>query len=153
MPKAYRPSVVGALVDEYERAASELARIVESISDEDYEMVRAPEAEFPSIRSVLDHVVAAGYGHDGMMRKAWDMERTRWRPESFPRSAARAELQAMIDHTCATLDGKWGWTDDEIAAVQIPSRWGPVYDLEQLLEHMIVHVLRHRRQIERFLAR
>jgi hypothetical protein len=37
--------------------------------------------------------------------------------------------------------------------VQIPARWGPVYDLEQLLEHMIVHVLRHRRQIERFLGR
>jgi len=37
-------------------------------------------------------------------------------------------------------------------AVQIRSRWGAVYDLEQLLEHAIVHVLRHRRQIERFLT-
>jgi len=29
-------------------------------------------------------------------------------------------------------------------------RWGQKYDPEQLLEHAIVHILRHRRQIERF---
>jgi hypothetical protein len=34
----------------------------------------------------------------------------------------------------------------------IEARWGPRYDLEQLLEHAIVHVLRHRRQIDKFLA-
>ena len=32
-------------------------------------------------------------------------------------------------------------------------RWGQRYDVEQLLEHAIVHVLRHRRQIERFLMK
>jgi len=29
--------------------------------------------------------------------------------------------------------------------------WRQLYDVEQLMEHAIVHVLRHRRQIERFL--
>jgi hypothetical protein len=31
-------------------------------------------------------------------------------------------------------------------------RWGQTYDVEQLMEHAIVHILRHRRQIERFLG-
>jgi len=31
--------------------------------------------------------------------------------------------------------------------------WGQLYDVEQLLEHAIVHILRHRRQIERFLLK
>jgi hypothetical protein len=44
-------------------------------------------------------------------------------------------------------------TDEEITAVKMPVRWGPTYDLEQLLEHAIVHILRHRRQVERFLER
>ncbi|MBP9220547.1 MAG: hypothetical protein KBF42_04135, partial [Chitinophagales bacterium] len=34
---------------------------------------------------------------------------------------------------------------------KIVSRWGQQYDPEQLLEHAIVHVMRHQRQIERFL--
>ena len=28
--------------------------------------------------------------------------------------------------------------------------WGQRYDVEQIMEHAIVHILRHRRQIERF---
>ena len=29
--------------------------------------------------------------------------------------------------------------------------WGQLYDIEQLMEHAIVHILRHRRQVERFM--
>lgn len=28
--------------------------------------------------------------------------------------------------------------------------WGQLYDIEQITEHAIVHILRHRRQIEKF---
>jgi hypothetical protein len=31
--------------------------------------------------------------------------------------------------------------------------WGQSYDIKQLMEHAIVHTLRHRRQIERFLLK
>jgi hypothetical protein len=44
-------------------------------------------------------------------------------------------------------------TDEEISATVINSGWGVTYDAEQLLEHAIVHVLRHRRQIEKFIWR
>jgi len=30
-------------------------------------------------------------------------------------------------------------------------RWGQQYDVEHLLEHAIVHILRHRRQIQKFI--
>ncbi len=42
-------------------------------------------------------------------------------------------------------------SDADIRVTAIQSRWGVRYDLEQLLEHAIVHVLRHRRQIEKLL--
>ena len=35
---------------------------------------------------------------------------------------------------------------------KIITSWGQRYDIDQLLEHAIVHVLKHRRQIERFIA-
>ena len=34
---------------------------------------------------------------------------------------------------------------------KIKTRWGQHYDIEQLMEHAIVHILRHRRQIENFI--
>ena len=42
-------------------------------------------------------------------------------------------------------------SDEEIVSVVTHSRWGVRYDLEQLLEHAVVHILRHRRQIEKFI--
>ena len=33
---------------------------------------------------------------------------------------------------------------------KIHVRWGQKYDIDQLFEHAIIHILRHRRQIEKF---
>jgi uncharacterized damage-inducible protein DinB len=63
------------------------------------------------------------------------------------------QLDAMLDYTAQTLDGRWEMTDDEIESVVIHSSWEVTYNLEQLLEHAIVHILRHRRQVERFLEK
>ena len=41
--------------------------------------------------------------------------------------------------------------DEFNADKKITVRWGQQYDVEQLYEHAIVHILRHRRQIERFI--
>jgi hypothetical protein len=61
-------------------------------------------------------------------------------------------LASLRAYVAATLEGRWEMPDEELAAVEIQAAWGPRYDVEQMLEHAIVHVLRHRRQIERFLA-
>lgn len=154
--KTYRNGPIGALMDEYERAAGELVAVVEGISDEEYALVRDPEAaeeDFRSIQTVMAHVVRAGYGHAGMTRDAWGIERIRRQREIFSRGEAPSWVAEMLAYTSATLDGKWDMTEEDAEAQRIRSGWGIVYDLEQFLEHMIVHVLRHRRRIERFLGR
>ena len=35
-------------------------------------------------------------------------------------------------------------------AKKIVTQWGQVFDIDQMMEHAIVHILRHRRQIEKF---
>jgi hypothetical protein len=154
--KTYRKGAVGAMMDEYERAIGELVPIIESISNEEYERIRDTETKDESCRSIqtiMTHVIGAGYGYAGMYRDTWGMERIpRW-SERVTRTDVAPKLQEMLGYTTVTLDGRWDMTEDECNAMRIPSRWGQVYDFEQLFEHAIVHVLRHRRQIERFLAR
>ncbi len=58
----------------------------------------------------------------------------------------------MLAYTSDTLESKLEYSDDDIQKVKMIVRWGPQYDLEQLLEHAVVHILRHRRQIEKFAA-
>lgn len=151
-----RRGAVGAMMDEYERAAAELSALLGRITDEEFERVRDPGAtdeDCRSIQTVMRHVVRAGYGYAAYIREGFGgAEATRAEIPLGSRLEMLDRLQAMLVHTAATLDGKWDLPDDRIMAVKMRVRWGPVYDLEQMLEHAIVHILRHRRQIERFLT-
>lgn len=42
--------------------------------------------------------------------------------------------------------------DDQLSPTQYLSRWGEPHTIEQMLEHAVVHPMRHRIQLERLLA-
>jgi len=42
--------------------------------------------------------------------------------------------------------------DGELAPAMYKSRWGEDYNIEQMLEHAVVHPMRHRIQLERLMA-
>lgn len=155
MSKTFRRGAVGAMMDEYERAAAELLDVIAPLSDEAFEAIRDTETEDEmcrSIQTVMQHVIRSGYGYANYFRTAFGMEPGA--PESTPPRQVEVapRMAAMLAYTEATLEGRWLMTDDEMTAVRMEVRWGPVYDFEQLFEHAIVHVLRHRRQIQRFLT-
>ena len=153
--KTFRKGGVGALMDEYERAASELARIVNGITEAQFVLVCDRETQDEhcrSIQTIVSHVVSSGYGYANYIREAFSRAREQYTFAVLSRGTCLDQLARMVAYTAETLDGRWEYTDEQVMAVQIHARWGPDYDLEQLLEHAIVHVLRHRRQIERFLA-
>ncbi|HKG14578.1 MAG TPA: DinB family protein [Pyrinomonadaceae bacterium] len=155
MRESYRSGAVGALMDEYERAASELARLVERIPDDEFTRVVDSQTEDEDCRSaqtIMSHVVGAGYGYADYIREQLSIESTRPQRKLLSRRESLEQLEAALRYTVETLDGRWEMSAEEISAMVIKSRWGAVYDAEGLLEHAIVHVLRHRRQIERFIS-
>ena len=154
--KTYRQGAVGALMDEYERAAAELLTILNGITDEEYERIRdtkTQDEDCRSIQTIMTHVIRAGYGYAGYMRTAWGKEPVVKWSETVSRSQVPGEVRKMLDYTIETLDSKWDMSEKEASEMKMTVRWGPVFDFEQLFEHAIVHVLRHRRQIDRFLGR
>jgi uncharacterized damage-inducible protein DinB len=150
----HRQGGVGAMMDELERASGELIRTIEPLDEVTYEKIRDPktqDANCRSIQTIMSHVVSAGYGYANYIRKALSIDIVTYTKTPLSHEQALVKMREMLDYTAATLDGKWLMTDEEIEGVVIHTSWGPQYDLEQLLEHAIVHVLRHRRQIDRFL--
>lgn len=153
--KTFRKGALGALMDEYERAVSELTRVVNGITEAQFVFVRDRETQDEHCRSfqtIVSHVVSSGYGYANSIRAAFALAREEPTFAVLSRDMCLDQLARMVAYTADTLDGRWEYTDDQIMAVKIHPRWGPDCDLEQMLEHAIVHVLRHRRQIERFLA-
>lgn len=137
-----------ALMDEYRRAATELAGRIGGLDHARYTHAFDPEAVDPdcrSIQTVFSHVLRSGFGYADYLRLG--PAAAAQAPELFSQEEGLRRLPEMIAATGAALA-----PIQDLAALRIQSRHGPVYDGEQLLEHAIVHVLRHRRQIDRWLA-
>jgi len=155
MAVTYRSGYVGALMDEYERAARELLAVVGGLDDAQYLAVRDPrteDANCRSIQSVMSHVVRACFGYADMLNEVWGRPQQPQARRLLGRAEALAGLRAGLQHTLATLAGHTDLTEAQGTAIRLPSSWGQVYDFDQLFEHAIMHLHRHRRQIERWLA-
>jgi uncharacterized damage-inducible protein DinB len=155
MRKNYRKGGVGAMMDEYERAAWEIKDLIGRISKEDFVRIVDSETKDESCRSaqtIMSHVVRAGYGYANYIRKEFSASHKPLSERLLAHSEIPEQIDAMLRYTVETLEGRWEMSDEEISAVAMKTGWGVTYDLEQLLEHAIVHVLRHRRQIEKFIS-
>jgi uncharacterized damage-inducible protein DinB len=155
MPRVFRDGAAGALMDEYDRAAAELGLLLEGITDDEFARIVDTETSDEDCRSaqtIMSHVINSGYGYADYIRELFAIPSTR-PPRSLPsRAEAIARLPEMLAYSAATFEGRWKMTAEDIDGLVIHSRWGTVYDLEQMMEHAIVHILRHRRQIERFMT-
>ncbi len=142
------------MMDEYERAALELKQIVESISDSTYEKLmdeRTQDENCRSIQTILSHVVNSGYGYADYLREPFAIPSTRPGRRLLSRQEALTQIDAILNYTVETLEGRWEMSEEEIEGTVVHPRWGGNYHMEQLLEHAIVHILRHRRQLDKFL--
>jgi hypothetical protein len=126
----YNKGPLAALMDEYERAMEEYIPLVANLDPSIYEVILNPDSKDPvAVKGIAFHTLFAGYAYANAIRRKFGM-------------------RAMFEYTEASLDGHWSMTDDDLTATIIPISWSDHHDLEALLEHAIVHILRHRRQIE-----
>ena len=156
MTKTYRKGAIGALMDEYERAASDLKILLRDISEDGFVEVLdnlTNDDDCRSVQTIITHVVGAGYGYADYIRGTVGAASTRPDRRLLSRPEAEAQLDAMLEYTVQTLEGRWEMAEEDTKSVVIDSSWGVRYDLEQLLEHAIVHILRHRRQIQRLMQK
>jgi hypothetical protein len=155
MKKNYRKGAIGALMDEYERAAEELKILVEKIYEPNFIKIVDSETkddDCRSVQTIISHVINSGYGYANYIREWFTIPQHSPARRLYQQNEFSAELDKMLIYTIETLQDKWELPDNKIMKVKIISRYGPQYDLEQILEHAIVHILRHRRQIEKFAA-
>ena len=155
MNLANNQNAVNALLAEYEKTIVALQDVIEDISDADLAFVVDSETQNPdcqSIQTVLAHVVSSGYSYNIYIQKL--KNKNIERPLKTNRNSVseyKNDLDKVIQFTYETFSTI---ADNELEEFdntkKINTSWGQIYDIEQLMEHAIVHILRHRRQIEKF---
>ncbi|WP_309641980.1 DinB family protein [Flavobacterium sp.] len=146
---------VNALLGEYRNVVTALQHVIVNVSYANLTTVVDANTTNPdcqSIQTILTHIVSSGYSYAGYIRKLKKINDNR--PGKVLRMTVieyRDDLENLIAYTNETFETI---EDDELEEFdedkKIKTTWGQVYDIEQMMEHAIVHVLRHRRQIEKF---
>jgi hypothetical protein len=142
-----------SLIDLHE---AELRRFLEAWERFVASGVPMPDArgdpDYESAEKLVTHVVVAARSYMMWMREqlgrpVTDLTLSRDPAEVTPR------LRAHVDETLE------GWrrhladlADTDLSPTVYTSRWGEPFLIEQMLEHAIVHPMRHRIQLERALS-
>ena len=157
--KKYRDNgAIGAFLDEYERALGELETVLKDVTPEELVHIVEPDTQNASCRSIqtiLAHVIMSGYWYVIEIRKSLGED------IAYPPSKELPAVDAYIDALDVMFEFNEKLFEDypDISTIEwdpdkkIKVRWGQLYDVGQMFEHAIVHVLRHRRQIERFILK
>jgi len=147
---------IDALLDEYEKVIFELQSVIETISSIELISIVDPhtdDASFRSIQTILSHVIRAGYTYVIEVRKYLG-EDIDYKDEILLDNISlyKNGLNEMFLYNESLFkDYPKIKIEEKDNNKKMKVRWGQSYDIEQILEHAIVHILRHRRQIERFL--
>ncbi|MEJ6791371.1 MAG: hypothetical protein QNK89_01160 [Lacinutrix sp.] len=148
--KIYKKGPIGALASEYENALIELKAYLVTIPNNTFTNVENDSApkEFQSARNIVLHVVNSGYIYVNHIRKRLGKETILYTFDIQTTKEAIVELDKMFEYTLSAFEDLWEFTYSDLMHTIIKTSW-TTYDLEALIEHAIVHVLRHHRQIER----
>lgn len=148
---------IRALLDEYRKAINELIAVIKPLTRDEIVIVRDSKTANENCRSVqtiLTHVVYAGYGYTNFIENNLGHKKER-RPKQLFETADEysLELNGMFDY-CENffIEHPNIKLEEYDPSKKILTHWGQAYDIDQIMEHAIVHVLKHRRQIQRFVS-
>jgi hypothetical protein len=150
-----KQNAIAALMAEYKKAIVELQNVIRDLQSKELttlvdKVTKNPDCR--SIQTILTHIVSSGFSYCVYILNLKDPNIKR--PESKLRSSAIEyinDLDEVLQFTYKTLANLEDAELEEYdISKKIQTSWGQNYDIEQMVEHAIVHVLRHRRQIEKF---
>lgn len=153
--KNYREGASGALLDEYERAIADLQQTISDVSDKELVTIADEITTYPmctSIQTILSHVVRSGYAYALYIQQLQKSQVNH--PAIVLHPSVKNYKKDLTDFFAFTTDSFKNIQDNQLEqsdnSKKIITSWLQVYDIEQMGEHAIVHILRHRRQIEKF---
>lgn len=145
-----------ATLDEYSRAIKELEKIFIALPQETYESkTQLSDKTFADLRDIMAHVIGAAHVYVDYLNDAIDKTDRGPQTHDYSYDTPTAAMQSVweaFSRMVVMLGRIKDYSEGQQARHKVTTRWGTEYDIEQMLEHAIVHILRHRRQVERWLA-
>ncbi len=150
---------LGAILDEYKKASEEYISVLNNVSQNDFVKIvddKTTDEDCRSIQTITRHVIRSGYGYANYILNALNIfvdttDANKMKIETS--EDASNEIRKMLKFNIHNLyEVNSEKVEANMFSIKFTTRWKEEFNFEQILEHAIVHVLRHRRQVEKFIA-
>ena len=133
---------------------SELRRFVDAWRKAKASGIALPvtdDSDYASLEHVLHHVLRAARGYMTWMCEKLELPDPQIEPAPPPEKAAQ-EVDRYLNHLLARWRLPLAEIDEERASrPSFKSRWGMDYSIDSMMEHALVHPIRHTFQLEELL--
>ena len=150
---------LGAILDEYKKASEEYISVLNNVSQNDFVKIvddKTTDEDCRSIQTITRHVIRSGYGYANYVLNSFSItvdtpDANKMKIETS--EDASNEVRKMLKFNIYNLyEINREKVEANMFSIKFTTRWGEEFNFEQILEHAVVHVLRHRRQVEKFIA-
>ncbi len=150
---------LGAILDVYKKASEEFISVLGNVSSDDFVKIvdaKTSDEDCRSIQTITRHVIRSGYGYANYILNALNIfvDTTNANKMKIETSEdASNEIRKMLKFNIHNLyEVNREKVEANMFSIKFTTRWKEEFNFEQILEHAIVHVLRHRRQVEKFIS-
>jgi uncharacterized damage-inducible protein DinB len=147
-----------ALLHEYNKVIAELIHVVSPLTNSELVLVVDTNTTDPncqSIQTILSHVIHSGYTYTTYIENHLGLKTQRPQKIYFDTTTEYTNVLYEMYTYCENcfIDNANIKLEETDSTKKITTNWKQLYDVEQLMEHAIVHILRHRLQIEKFIKK
>jgi len=152
-----RSGALGALMDLYEQEAELFLELMnDKVQDADWAVIKDAETkdeDCRSIQTICQHIVGAAQYYIELVKKGENPDYTieKIHITLSEKKDFEPQFRAVLKAQAQYFENRWDMSDEAIEAIKIKTDWGNILDPESLLEHAVLHVMRHHRQILRWL--
>jgi len=149
----FRNGVTGALLDVYQQAIVDFSVVTTMLPGEAF----TDRASFiyekkVTIHYIITHTIESGYIYADHIRVLFQLPTAHTVYDIKGADDVSVQLNHVLAYTEEALKDTFNMSYEQINEILIYSSWGKVYDLEMLLEHAIVHIYRHERQLKKYMS-
>lgn len=151
MDLTYRYGGAGALVALHDHHLREFLAIWRQADERRLELPASSEPEYASREALLAHVLGCAAGYLGWICRQLEL------PQPAIERPAPEHLAATADGVLERILEAWqtplrSLTEERAYHPAHPSPWGPPYCIDAMLEHAVMHPIRHSHQLRRLMA-
>ena len=150
---SYQSDAIRNLVELHETEMRKLLEVWRAAKRCNLDLPKTDDPAYTSLEALLRHPLRAARGYLTWTCEVLDRPAPEI-PAAPEEDRVAEEADRYLDIVLAAWREHLAWMPDDVEGSdkQYPARWKWPYTIDQMLEHAVMHPMRHRRQLERLMA-